>query len=283
MRAEAFRSVMNATTRPGAVIVISRFLSSSPGARPYDATSTRVNGKPSIVGKPRETGGVTQMGLEHLVDAPLANILALAGILFLGIAALGGRKVPIPGVGTIVPSKAGRMMSGFLGLALLFGGTWSHIFHDTKQDVSTKPLGGNHNDGGQQTGTKRSTIYPRDLNISASATAGDYQFKILSARLDEYGQDDSTHVKTLLLTLHIRETFTSQWLGTGYFMPDGFRLIVDDTVASPKNCPIENIDKGTTKDGNVMFIVPDNARRVVLRVGYYDGQKSDITLPLFSQ
>jgi hypothetical protein len=217
------------------------------------------------------------MDLEHVVDAPLANILALAGILFLGIAALGGRKVPIPGVGTIAPSRAGRMMSGFLGLALLIGGTSSHIFHDTLQHVSTNHLDGSHNDGGQQTGTERSTIYPGDLNFSASVAAGEYQFKILSARLDEYEQIGN-HIKTLLLTLRIREIFTSQVHWTGYFMSNGFRLIVDDTVASPKDCPNDLIPKGTTKDGNVTFIVPNNARRVVLRVGYYEDQKSDITL-----
>lgn len=223
------------------------------------------------------------MSFDHLVDAPLANILAVAGILFLGIAALGGSKIPIPGVGTITPTKSGRIMSGLVGLALLIGGTWSYVLHDTKQISSTESLKSYQPDSSQKNGHEPSAIYPRDLNISGSATAGDYHFKILSAHLDEYGRDEVTRVKTLLLSLRIRETFNSQFSGTGYFMSDGFRLVLDDLVIAPKDSPIQNIAKGTSQDGTVTFIVPENAHRVILRVGYYDGQKSDIPLPLFSK
>lgn len=135
-------------------------------------------------------------------------------------------------------------------------------------------------DHSELTGADPSGAYPRDLNISGSATAGDYSFKVLSARLVEYGQVEATHTKTLLLRLGIRETYNGKFAGTGYFMPDGFRLVLDDVVVSPKDCPIQNIDRGTSQDGSVTFILPETAQHVTLRVGYYDGQRSDIPLAL---
>src|SRR5215469_11697707 len=55
--------------------------------------------------------------LSHLVDAPLANILILAGLAFLGVAVIG--KIS----GKIEPSTSGRVMAGILGLALLAYGS----------------------------------------------------------------------------------------------------------------------------------------------------------------
>ncbi len=62
--------------------------------------------------------------LGHLVDAPLANILIVAGLLFLGIGAVG--KV----TGKIEPDKFGRMMASLLGLVLLAAGVAIHIRGD---------------------------------------------------------------------------------------------------------------------------------------------------------
>ncbi len=151
----------------------------------------------------------------------------------------------------------------------------------TGQDVVEKSEKQKSQGQSDHNAAKSSGLYPRNLDISGSATAGDYQFRVLSAHLDEHGQDETTHVKTLLLSLRIRETYNSTFSGTGYFMPDGFRLIIDDTVVAPKDCPIENIAKDTTKDGTVTFILPENAQMVRLRVGYYDGQKNDIPLSVF--
>jgi hypothetical protein len=218
------------------------------------------------------------MGLDHLVDAPFANILIVTGILFLGIAAVG--KVIGGWFGTVAPNKSGRLMSGLLGLGLLIGGTYAHIRHDIVPDGTRKSDGENAQNHSNHNGTKSSGPYPRDLNISGSATAGEYQFKVLTARLEEYGQDEATHTRTVLLRLGIRETFNAKY-GTGYFSPDGFRLVFNDTVVSPKDCPIQNIDHGTSQDGSVTFILPENAQQVGLRVGYYDGQRSDIPLLLF--
>jgi hypothetical protein len=62
--------------------------------------------------------------LGHLVDAPLANILIIAGLLFLGIGAVG--RV----TGKIEPDKMGRIMAGLLGLVLLAAGIATHIRGD---------------------------------------------------------------------------------------------------------------------------------------------------------
>src|SRR5215472_6845528 len=62
--------------------------------------------------------------LSHLVDAPLANILILAGLAFLGIAVVG--KIS----GKIEPSTSGRIMAGILGLALLAYGIYAHSTGD---------------------------------------------------------------------------------------------------------------------------------------------------------
>jgi hypothetical protein len=111
----------------------------------------------------------------------------------LGIAAVG--KVIGGWFGTVAPNKSGRIMSGLLGLGLLIGGTYAHILHDTAPDVRKKSDGEKLQDHSDHNGTKSSGVYPRDLNISGSATAGDYQFRILSAHLSEYGQDETTHGK----------------------------------------------------------------------------------------
>src|SRR5215475_2553891 len=67
--------------------------------------------------------------LPHLIDAPLANILILAGLAFLAIGVLG--KIS----GKIEPGTSSRVMSGVLGLALVFYGVHTH----TTADAATQP------------------------------------------------------------------------------------------------------------------------------------------------
>jgi hypothetical protein len=62
--------------------------------------------------------------LQHLIDAPVANILIVAGLLFLGVGAVG--KV----TGKIEPDKSGRLMAGVLGLILLIVGVIFHVGAD---------------------------------------------------------------------------------------------------------------------------------------------------------
>jgi hypothetical protein len=62
--------------------------------------------------------------LSHMLDAPVANILILAGLAFLAIAVLG--KIS----GKIEPSATGRIMSGLLGMVLLIYGIYAHSSGD---------------------------------------------------------------------------------------------------------------------------------------------------------
>jgi hypothetical protein len=68
--------------------------------------------------------------INHLLDAPLSNIMIVAGLLFLAVAAVG--KV----VGKIEPDKTGRIISGLLGTVLFLAGVATHIFGDAKKDHS---------------------------------------------------------------------------------------------------------------------------------------------------
>jgi len=73
--------------------------------------------------------------LTHLVDAPLANILILAGLAFLGVAVIG--KIS----GKIEPSTSGRVMAGVLGLGLLAYGISAHSAADTVRAQSKQSSG----------------------------------------------------------------------------------------------------------------------------------------------
>jgi len=68
--------------------------------------------------------------LGHLVDAPLANILILAGLGFLAVAVIGKFA------GKIEPGTSGRLMSGVLGILLLAYGIYSHSAADKPQSQS---------------------------------------------------------------------------------------------------------------------------------------------------
>jgi len=59
--------------------------------------------------------------LAHLSDQPIANLVAIAGLVFLFIAAVG--KV----VGKIEPDARGRVMCGVLGIILLPIGMFMHV------------------------------------------------------------------------------------------------------------------------------------------------------------
>jgi hypothetical protein len=130
----------------------------------------------------------------------------------------------------------------------------------------------------KQPATAATAAYPRELKVTGAARAGEYQFKVLNARLVEYGTD-SAQAKTLMLRLRIRESFDAKF-GTGYFSADGFRLMIGEQTQSPKDSPIQNIDHGTSQDGEVTFIVPEATPFATLRVGYYEGQRTDIALKL---
>jgi hypothetical protein len=64
--------------------------------------------------------------IPHLLDQPLANLIALAGLAFLFIGAVG--KIS----GRIEPDFRGRIVCGVLGLALVIAGIFLHGSQDSK-------------------------------------------------------------------------------------------------------------------------------------------------------
>ena len=75
--------------------------------------------------------------MDHLTDAPAANILILAGVVFLEIAILG--KVGGLLAKLFGPAKAGlrsRAMAGLLGVALVVGGVELHLISDAARERS---------------------------------------------------------------------------------------------------------------------------------------------------
>ena len=75
--------------------------------------------------------------MDHLTDAPAANILILAGVVFLAVAILGevgGLLAKLFG-----PAKAdlrSRAMAGLLGVALVVGGVKLHLISDAATEQS---------------------------------------------------------------------------------------------------------------------------------------------------
>jgi hypothetical protein len=72
------------------------------------------------------------------VDAPIANILILAGLAFLAIGVVGKTS------GKIEPGTTGRIMSGLLGTVLLIYGIYNHATADSARNqnepTSEKPI-----------------------------------------------------------------------------------------------------------------------------------------------
>jgi hypothetical protein len=64
--------------------------------------------------------------ITHLLDEPVANLIALAGLFFLFVAAVG--KIS----GKVEPDRAGRVICGLLGLILIPVGLMLHAAQDSK-------------------------------------------------------------------------------------------------------------------------------------------------------
>jgi hypothetical protein len=65
--------------------------------------------------------------MDHLTDAPVANILILAGIIFLAVGLFGRIGGFIGSIfGNIEAGKNSRVLAGVLGVALILGGAWLH-------------------------------------------------------------------------------------------------------------------------------------------------------------
>ena len=66
-------------------------------------------------------------GMDHLTDAPIANILILAGIIFLAVGLFGRIGGFIGSIfGNIEAGNNSRVLAGVLGVLLIVGGGWLH-------------------------------------------------------------------------------------------------------------------------------------------------------------
>lgn len=71
--------------------------------------------------------------ISHVLDQPIANLIALAGVVFLFVAAVG--KIS----GKIEPDTRGRIICGVLGIVLLVGGLSFHASQESKSGQTTTP------------------------------------------------------------------------------------------------------------------------------------------------
>jgi hypothetical protein len=95
--------------------------------------------------------------IAHLTDAPLPNLLIVAGLIFVGIGVVG--KVS----GKIEPDTTGRVMAGLFGIALIAGGMFIHSSADAKTG-SRVPLA-----------NRRDAAGAEGKNIFRSPTIGGYR------------------------------------------------------------------------------------------------------------
>src|ERR1700688_3280911 len=93
-------------------------------------------------------------GMDHLTDAPIANILILAGIIFLAVGLFGRIGGFIGSIfGNIEAGTNSRVLAGVLGVLLIVGGGWLH-------DDSPKSAGSNSTITPSPTGGPAANIIP---------------------------------------------------------------------------------------------------------------------------
>ena len=81
---------------------------------------------------------VQEAGMDHLVDAPIGNILILAGVIFLAVGLFGRIGGFIGSIfGNIEAGKNSRVLAGVLGILLIVGGVWMH--QDVHQPAASSP------------------------------------------------------------------------------------------------------------------------------------------------
>ena len=76
--------------------------------------------------------------MDHLADAPIANILILAGVIFLAVGLFGRVGGFIGSIfGNIEAGKNSRVLAGVLGACLIVGGGWLH--EDSHKQAASVP------------------------------------------------------------------------------------------------------------------------------------------------
>jgi len=100
--------------------------------------------------------------------------------------------------------------------------------------------------------------YPVTLQKTADVNFEGNVYKFVSTQLDFYSPAKSA------LKFKIRITSNA---GGVYFNSDFFRLVVDDLKLSPESSTAEWIESFSTKEGEVVFIIPESTNNVQLQIG----------------
>ena len=78
--------------------------------------------------------------MDHLADAPIANILILAGVIFLAVGIFGRIGGFLGSIfGNIEAGKNSRVLAGVLGSVLILGGAWMHQQSDKTASHAATP------------------------------------------------------------------------------------------------------------------------------------------------
>ncbi|HWZ76418.1 MAG TPA: hypothetical protein VNX87_07760 [Candidatus Sulfotelmatobacter sp.] len=78
--------------------------------------------------------------MDHLTDAPIANILILAGVIFLAVGLFGHIGGFIGSIfGNIEAGKSSRILAAVFGTALILGGAWMHQQSDKPASHAAAP------------------------------------------------------------------------------------------------------------------------------------------------
>lgn len=114
--------------------------------------------------------------------------------------------------------------------------------------------------------------FPSGTEVTLRSSRADGTYKVLSAQVD--GRNSAK----LILKIALRLTNTGRSdLGFG---SDSFRLLVDGVPRAPINFLNQLVDAHSAKEGDVLFEVPDTAKRLVLSVKGDGEDTADIPMRL---
>jgi len=102
--------------------------------------------------------------------------------------------------------------------------------------------------------------YPIILPAGLQTKAGPGTYEILTVQLDQYSAEKLT------LSFKMRYTRDNSWPG-GALNGDHFRLIVGEETLAPTQAPSELVEKNSSKNCAVAFVIPRAAKIAVLQVG----------------
>jgi hypothetical protein len=126
-------------------------------------------------------------------------------------------------------------------------------------------------------GPARPQQYPAKLASGDETTTKEpvMTYTILGANVDVDGAGQRAALGKRYLNLSVRVTNKEAGGGGGEFLPEFFRLLIDDVPSSPENMSDNNIVNGqSSQDVTLSFVIPESATRVELEVGKPDIQQT---------